>query len=142
LKACKRSNICLENVTPFSTPLIIYQVSATVPQSIAPQYREWISPHVEQILALENNKLFKFAELFEEEDFVKDEKEKTVVVFTVHYHIETREQLNKYFAEYAPALRADGAKWVEKGVTFSRQILERLQAFKGIPQTKEFGYVF
>ena len=79
--------------------MIVYEVRASVEDAIAGAYRDWLAPHVAEILAIPG---FARAELLVEDG------EPGRTVFCVRYHLADRAALEAYLRDHAPRLRADG----------------------------------
>lgn len=79
--------------------MIVYEVRASVEDAVAPAYREWLGPHVAEILAIPG---FHGAELLVEDG------EPGRTVYCVRYHLADRGALEAYLRDHAPRLRADG----------------------------------
>lgn len=79
--------------------MIVYEVRASVEDAVAVAYREWLGPHVAEILAIPG---FSGAELLVEDG------EPGRTVYCVRYHLADRTALEAYLRDHAPRLRADG----------------------------------
>lgn len=95
--------------------MIVYEVRASVEDAIAGAYREWLGPHVAEILAIPG---FRRAELLSEDD------EDGRAVFCVRYHLDSRAALEGYLREHAPRLRAQGLARFGDRFTTTRRVSE------------------
>lgn len=100
--------------------MIVYEVRAVVEDGIADAYRGWLEPHIREILAIPG---FTHAELLEED------AEPGTRVWTVRYHLESREALEQYLREHAPRLRADGVARFGDRFRATRRVMELVRRF-------------
>jgi quinol monooxygenase YgiN len=100
--------------------MIVYEVRASVEQAIAGEYRAWLEPHIREILAIAG---FARAELLVEDG------EPGYTVFSVRYHLASREALERYLREHAPRLRADGMARFGERFSTSRRVSELVSEF-------------
>jgi hypothetical protein len=96
--------------------MTIYEVNLTVNSDIAADYAAWLGDHIRQILAIDG---FIDATWFEVEAAAPD-----TVQWSVHYRLRDRESLNRYFAEHAERMRADGMERFGGGFTATRRVME------------------
>lgn len=82
--------------------MIVYEVNLFVQRDIAPEFRQWLDPHVREILALPG---FLGAEVFERTEPPGDAGE---LVLCTQYRLRDAAALASYLREHAPRLRADG----------------------------------
>lgn len=82
--------------------MVIYEVNLFVQRAIEREYRDWLMPHIAEILTLPG---FVRAELFEVLEPVPAAEE---VALCTRYHLRDRTALQDYFRDHAPRLRADG----------------------------------
>ena len=98
--------------------MFIYEVTATVDESIAPDFESYMAEqHVPDVLATGH-----FAAAF----FAKNGSQ-----YRFGYHADSQRNLDDYFANDAKRLRADVARRFPSGVEFSRQVLEIVKLFPG-----------
>jgi len=95
--------------------LIVYEVRASVEDDIAGAYREWLAPHVAEILAIPG---FTRAELLVEDG------EPGRTVYSVRYHLAGRAALEDYLRDHAPRLRAEGLARFGDRFTANRRVSE------------------
>jgi heme-degrading monooxygenase HmoA len=100
--------------------VIVYEVRAVVQAEIAQAYREWLEPHVREILAIEG---FTGAQLLAEEN---EDGER---VWTVCYHLDSRAALERYLRDHAPRLRADADARFGDAFKATRRVLELVRTF-------------
>jgi len=80
---------------------IIYEVNVFVQHEIESAYREWLTAHVAEIVALPG---FIDAQCFD----VQQEQGAETVAICMQYRLESLAALDDYLARHAPRLRADG----------------------------------
>ena len=100
--------------------MIVYEVRAVVEPDVAAAYQAWLEPHIHEILAIPG---FTQAEMFSEE------AEAGRPVWTVRYHLESREALQTYLRDHAPRLRAEGQSRFGGRFDATRRVLELVRAF-------------
>lgn len=79
--------------------MIIYEVTLKVEEEVVKPYLEWLHSHINEMLALD---IFIKAHLYKEM-----EKQNS---FKVLYYLKSKEDLEKYFIDYAQKMRSDGLK--------------------------------
>jgi antibiotic biosynthesis monooxygenase (ABM) superfamily enzyme len=102
--------------------MIVYEVRVTVEAAIAHDYRAWLDSHIPEILAIPG---------FQEAELLREEGDGAHVVWTVRYHLDTREALEVYLRDHAPRLRADGQARFGNRFTATRRVLELVRNFGG-----------
>lgn len=95
--------------------VVVYEVNPSVPVARADEFRAWILPHIEEILALEG---FVGATLLEEGE--RDGRQH----FVVHYRLRDAAAFARYEAGHAPRLRADGLERFGGELRATRRVLE------------------
>ena len=100
--------------------MIVYEVRAVVEDAVAEGYRAWLEPHIREILGIPG---FTHAELLEED------AEAGETVWTVRYHLESREALEQYLRDHAPRLRADGIARFGERFRETRRVMELVRKF-------------
>lgn len=83
--------------------MYIYNVTINVDESIHDQWMQWIKPHIKEVIATG-----KFVSAKITQVLVNEELGGTT--YSVQYTAKTREDLDRYYAEDAERLRADGLK--------------------------------
>jgi len=81
---------------------VIYEVNLFVQRTIEREYRDWLTVHMQELLALPG---FVRAELFEVIDPAPPADE---FALCTRYHLRDDAALENYFREHAPRLRGDG----------------------------------
>ena|SRR5438045_9445503 len=102
--------------------MIVYEVRLEVDAGVAERYRAWLVPHIHEILAIPG---FTGAELFQEDD------DAAHVVFTVRYHLDSRDALETYLRDHAPRLRADGEARFGGRFRATRRVMALVRKFGG-----------
>jgi hypothetical protein len=100
--------------------MTIYEVNLIINPDIADDYAVWLNDHIRQILAIDG---FLSAEWF----VVESSGE--ALEWTVHYRLRDRASLERYFAEHAARMRADGINRFGDGFTATRRIMELHEGF-------------
>ena len=101
--------------------MIIYEVNIEVQQSIAKEFRMWLSTHVREVLKLPG---FLSAEIFERIDPVCDDE---TVAICVQYRLHREEDLRRYFDHYAQRMREDGLQRFPEQFRAHRRVLLRAE---------------
>jgi hypothetical protein len=100
--------------------MIVYEVNLTVDADIADEYAAWLDSHIQEILTIDG---FTAAEWFD----VEAEGEQSH--WCVHYYLHDRASLERYFANHAERMRADGLNRFGGRFSASRRILALRQGF-------------
>lgn len=100
--------------------MIIYEVRVLIAPAIEPAYREWLDAHIREIIALRG---FTGADLYTEAD------PSGQPCFVMHYYLDGQASLDRYLAEHAPRLRADGLNRFGNQFTATRRVLSLQQRF-------------
>jgi heme-degrading monooxygenase HmoA len=100
--------------------MIVYEVDLVVATSAADAYAEWLAGHVRQMLALPG---------FVDAEWLEDTEASGHTRWVVRYRLESAEALERYFAESAEAMRADGQARFGGRFTASRRVLRPVQTF-------------
>lgn len=98
--------------------MIVYEVSLQVDRDIVAEYLHWLHDHIAQIVALPG---FLGAQLFETRD---DAPDSARCGYVVAYRLTDQAALQRYFDEFAPALRADGQARFGGRFSATRRVLE------------------
>lgn len=83
--------------------MVIYEVNLAVDRAIADAYAAWLTPHIDEILALDG---FVSAEWWDVEPAPETSGDR--VRWCVQYRLRDRAALQAYFDEHAARLRGDG----------------------------------
>lgn len=102
-------------MTTPETAEVIYEVEATLDPAIVPEFDAWLPGHVREVIACTG---FTGAEI--QSPTVPDDGPPCR---RVQYRLESQAALDRYLAEDAPRLRADGAARFGDQVRFSRKVL-------------------
>ena len=94
--------------------MIVYEVNLQVDSIEAEEYAEWLEPHIEQILEFEG---FEGAERFVCD--AEDEK----AHWSIRYHLDSRESLENYQKNHAPALIKEGLDRFGEYLTANRRVM-------------------
>jgi hypothetical protein len=97
--------------------VIVYEVNLDVREDIYADYRAWLAAHIGEILALPG---FVAAEIFDVRDPAPAPGRRAL---TVSYRLADQASLERYFAEHAPRLRADGERRFGGAFTATRRVL-------------------
>lgn len=95
---------------------VIYEVTLTADAAIAAEFDPWLARHVEDMVHLPG---------FLDADIERaDPPDDTHVMRVARYRVESRAALERYFAEYAAAMRAAGIERFGERFTATRRVLE------------------
>ena len=124
--------------SPFQT-VVIYEVNLTVEPDIVDAYSAWLEEHIRAMLDHDG---FESAAWYVRSDgadgrarasgegtAVPDRVPEGPRQWTVHYHLESRDALQRYLAEDAQQMRSEAADRFGEQVTTERRILESRQVF-------------
>ena len=99
---------------------VVYEVNIEVDPSIAELFQNWLPGHVQKIQSLDG---FLAANIFTRKP--SDEGLSTPnKLWTVHYRIRSRKDLESYFQNEAPRLRQDAETRFGPKIWITRRILE------------------
>lgn len=101
--------------------MIVYEARIVVDEAVVPDYREWIGPHVREILAIPG---FSHAELHVEDDPGHG------TTFVTRFHLDSRATLERYLVEHAPRLRAETAVRFGDRIRGTRRVTELVESFR------------
>ena len=79
-------------------------------------------PHIHEILAIPG---------FQEAELLREVDDGERVVWTIRYHLDSRDALEAYLRDHAPRLRADGQARFGNRFTATRRVLELVRNFGG-----------
>lgn len=96
--------------------MIVYEVNLSVDWSIADEYRTWLAEHVRAMLALPG---FVDAQRFD----VLQPPDAGRAQFCVQYRLRDAAALDRYLAEHAAAMRADGANRFGERFSATRRVM-------------------
>lgn len=99
--------------------MVIYEVNLEIDHEIYPDYMNWLTHHMQQMLQLKGFIRAKIANL-------SDSKENTKQV-TIWYELNTKEDLEQYLTIYAPTMREDGIKRFGNKFSANRRIFESIE---------------
>lgn len=94
--------------------MIVYEVTVEADPDIALEYRAWLGRHVLEMLALPGFQSAEISSLEGSGDWP---------AWCVHYRLTDRAALERYFAEHAARLRADGVQRFGDRFRAQRRIL-------------------
>lgn len=100
--------------------MLLYEVNVQVDAALAAAYRDWLEQHVSEMLTFDG---FVRASIFEaapEEGFER---------FVVHYYVARQADLDRYLAEDAPRMRADGTRRFGDRMQATRRVLHLHRSF-------------
>ena len=100
--------------------MLLYEVNIQVEREIADAYRDWLERHVAEMLEIEG---FLRAEIFEGDapDGYRG--------YVSHYHLKNQAALDRYLAEDAPRMRADGTRRFGDKMQATRRVLHLHRSF-------------
>ncbi|HRQ65735.1 MAG TPA: DUF4286 family protein [Xanthomonadaceae bacterium] len=98
--------------------MIVYEVNLKVRESVRAAWLDWLRGHVEDMLDFPG---FRTAEILAE-----DPAEPGWRRFCVRYHVASRADLERYLAEDAQRMRAEGMRLFAGQFEASRRVLSRV----------------
>lgn len=100
--------------------MIIYEVNLKIAADIQIEYMQWLEQHVQEMLQFTG---------FLEAITLKDEEtdDPAFVNLTVHYLMDTKENLQHYLNEHSQNMRAKGLKKFPNKFTATRKTFEVIQ---------------
>ena len=101
--------------------MVIYEVNLAVEPEIDADWRDWIGPHMAELVSLDG---FEAANLYR----VEAEQETAAIHYTVQYQVKSREALQRYFQEHAPRLRQEGLERFGDKFQATRRIYRSVEA--------------
>ena len=96
---------------------VVYEVNLHVKRAVEREYRDWLTAHIREILALPG---FIGAELFEVSDPAPAADE---FALCVHYQLRDAAALAAYLREHAPRLRAEGVARFGDNLRAERRVM-------------------
>ena len=81
----------------------------------ADEYAEWLEPHIEQILEIEG---------FQDAEWFVCDSEDDKAHWSIRYHLDSRESLDNYQMNHAPALIQEGIDKFGEHLTSNRRTME------------------
>ena len=96
---------------------MIYEVNLNINEDIYADFMFWLKDHVNEMLQFPG---FMQASFFKEELDGASGIEK----LTVQYQLDSKDNLDRYLTEYAPAMREDGIKRFNDKFSATRRIFE------------------
>ena len=97
--------------------MVVYEVNLTINSDIYSEFTVWLKGHVKEMLQFPG---FIQASIFKpEHDDVADQE-----TLTVQYQLETRDDLERYFTEFAPKFREEGIKRFPDKFSATRRIFK------------------
>ena len=101
--------------------MIIYNVTSNIDKSVHDQWLIWIKEHIPQVLSTGC-----FTEAKLTKVLVDDDQDAT---YSVQYRAKSRDDLERYYAQFAEALRQDAVKRFADKVLAFRTELEVIDEF-------------
>ena len=98
--------------------MVIYEVNLAVDAVAADELAAWLAPHIQQMLTFEG---FERAEWFD----IEPERAETTIHWCIHYHVQSRDDLQRYFDEGAAQMRGDGVEKFGRYFRANRRILKK-----------------
>jgi len=103
--------------------MLIYEVNLTVDDDVAAAYAGWLSEHIQKVMTIKG---FSGAQWFfrvpGEEGLENSDKKH----WTVHYMVESQEDLDNYLANHAPKIRQEATDLFGGKFTIERRVLHLL----------------
>ena len=97
--------------------MVIYEVNLTINSEIYSEYKLWLKEHVKEMLHLPG---FIQASIFKPEQDDGADHEKLIV----QYQLDTRDDLERYFTEFATKMREESIKRFKDKFSATRRIFK------------------
>ena len=97
--------------------MVIYEVNLAINNEIYTEFRLWLKEHVNEMLQFPG---FINASIFKPEFDEASAQEK----LTIQYQLENRDDLEKYFTEFAAKMREEGIKRFNAKFSATRRVFE------------------
>ena len=94
--------------------MIVYEVNLHIDAIAADEYAEWLGPHIEQILDIEG---------FQKADWFVCDSDGDKVHWSIRYQLDSRESLESYQKNYAPALIKEGIDKFGQYLSSDRRVM-------------------
>ncbi len=99
--------------------MIVYEVNLSINHSIYNQYRKWLKNHIRKMLTFRG---FCKYHLYD----VSSDHSNTIKL-SVHYYVDSLEDLQYYFEHHAEIMRLEGLKLFGNNFSASRRVLSILE---------------
>lgn len=113
-----------KHLAALPTQQVIYEVNACITVERRDEYLEWLSPHIDQMLAIPG---FLQARLLNPEQADRQNR----FCCTVHYVLDSMDSLQRYFDEHAETLRRSGSDRFGDDLEVSRRVLATTALYSG-----------
>jgi hypothetical protein len=103
--------------------MLIYEVNLSVNSEIAADYAQFLKHHIPEVVQVGG---FTKADWFERrasDEGLSNTEGRTL--WTIHYHVASREALDRYLREHAPKMRAEAVDRFGDRFQATRRILEK-----------------
>lgn len=101
--------------------MLIYEVNLSVSAEIGPEYEEFLRHHIPEVIRWGGFSKADWWQRTATDEGAENPEGRTL--WTIHYHVATREVLESYLRNRAPALRAEAVAKFGSRFTASRRIL-------------------
>jgi len=99
--------------------MIVYEVNLSINHSIYDEYRKWLKNHIDKMLTFQGFckcRLYKVSS-----------NDSNLTKLSIHYYIDSLEDLEYYFTNHAEEIRLDGFKLFGDNFSASRRVLSILE---------------
>lgn len=101
--------------------MVIYEVNLSIQRSIAQDYQLWLKKHIAEMLKIKG---FKKACVFRRNPKYENSTNDENILLTVHYRIDHRENLERYFFNEAKVMRQEARDLFGNKFSATRRVLE------------------
>jgi len=101
--------------------MIIYEVNLSIQKEIADSYKQWLKKHMSEMLKIEG---FNKAQMFYRDPTDATPKDENVILLTIHYTINDRKNLERYFSHEAKKMRQEAMDLFGNKFSATRRVLE------------------
>ena len=95
--------------------MIVYEVNLQIDSQVADDYAAWLKPHIEHILQIKG---------FRHADWYVCDSSDDKVHWSIRYQLDSRESLENYQKNHAPALIQEGIDKFGQYLTSDRRIMK------------------
>jgi hypothetical protein len=101
--------------------MLIYEVNLSVSAEIAAEYAQFLEKHMDDVVRVGGFLRAEWWQRQPSDEAMVDAGDQTL--WTIHYHVDSREKLDRYLIEHAATMRAEALERFGKRFTTTRRIL-------------------
>lgn len=100
--------------------MMVYEVNLKVDAAIAGEYGKWLKKHIDEMLTFDG---FLSCDWYS----IEDENIEDKVLWTIHYHVGSFENLENYFDNHAEKMRSEAMSLFKNRFSATRRILRNIE---------------